>query len=200
VDDLIELARQGQAALKLTPTRLDLLAADVLDRVGQRAAPTTITIRGEPCPVLADEDALSRAIANLVNNAIAWTPPDGTITVTTGHDHQQCWVEVADTGPGIPAEDLPRIFERFYRAPAARSKPGSGLGLAIVAQIAAQHHGHATAQSNADGTRIRLSIPDATRPTSSAPVPPRILDKFEAARTSAVTPSPTAQFPPSRGR
>ena len=183
VDDLIELARQGQAPLTLTPTRLDLLAADVVDRVGQRAAPVAITFRGEPCPVLADENALSRAIANLINNAIAWTPPDGTITVTTGHDHQQCWVEVTDTGPGIPAEDLPRIFERFYRSPAARSKPGSGLGLAIVAQVAALHQGNATARSDADGTRIRLSIPEAGRSNAAAQSSPKIRDEVEAPPT-----------------
>ena len=71
-------------------------------------------------------------------------------------------VVVADHGPGIAEEDLPRIFDRFYRAAAARSKPGAGLGLAIVREAAEAHGGQATAESGADGARFRLTLPATT--------------------------------------
>jgi two-component system sensor histidine kinase MprB len=195
VDDIIELARQGQVAPVVVPTRLDLLAADVVTRVGvgQDPAPT-ITLRTDPCPVFADEDAVSRAIANLVTNAVAWTPPDGHITVTTGHDTEGSWVEVADTGPGIPAEDLPLVFQRFYRTPAARSKPGSGLGLAIVAQVAAMHGGRATAESSPEGTRVRLWIPTSSRENSygtGTPAPATESTAVPPASPAASSESPT---------
>lgn len=161
VDDIIELARQGQVTPVLVPTRLDLLAAGVVDRARRRAGSVPIAMRGEACPVIADEDALSRAIDNLVSNAVAWTPPGGSITVTTGHDLRECWVEVADTGPGISSEDQPHVFERFYRASAARAKPGSGLGLAIVAQVAALHGGRARVVPGTAGAHVRLSLPRA---------------------------------------
>jgi two-component system sensor histidine kinase MprB len=161
VDDVIDLARQGQVAPTLVPTRLDLLARRVATDAAARADSVRIDVRTVPSPLLADEDAVSRAVANLVDNAVAWSPPGATVTVECGHDDGRAWVAVADEGPGIPADDLPHVFERFYRSPAARSKPGSGLGLAIVAAVAAAHGGAATASSTGAGTRMVLSLPEA---------------------------------------
>jgi two-component system sensor histidine kinase MprB len=160
VDDVIDLARQGQIAPTLVPTRLDLLARRVVTQAAARTD-TRFAVRTVPCPLPADEDAVSRAIANLVDNAVAWSPPGATVTVECGHDDGRAWVAVSDEGPGIPPEDLPHVFERFYRSPAARPKPGSGLGLAIVAAVAAAHGGTATASSGATGSRMVLALPEA---------------------------------------
>ena len=97
--------------------------------------PRTLSLDLEPTLVVGDEEALYRAVVNLLDNAVAWTPAEGDIAVTL-RDGRLC---VSDTGPGIPAEDLPHVFERFYRSSTARSRPGSGLGLAIVKQVANQH-------------------------------------------------------------
>ena len=91
--------------------------------------------------VRGDPDALERAIGNLVDNAIKWSPPDGRIRICAAGGT----VEVSDDGPGIPAVDLPYIFDRFYRSAKARALPGSGLGLAIVRRIADMHGGTAEA-------------------------------------------------------
>jgi two-component system sensor histidine kinase MprB len=85
--------------------------------------------------VRGDPDALERAIGNLVDNALKWSPPDGRIPISAAAGT----VEVCDDGPGIPAEDLPRIFDRCYRSAQARALPGSGLGLAIVRRIGEIH-------------------------------------------------------------
>lgn len=159
VDDVIDLARQGHVAPTLVPTRLDLLARRVATQAAARADSVRFAVRTVPCPLVADEDAVSRAIANLVDNAVAWSPPGGTVTIESGHADGHAWVAVTDEGPGIPAHDLPHVFERFYRSPEARPKPGSGLGLAIVAAVAAAHGGAATASSDAGGTRLAFSLP-----------------------------------------
>ena len=99
---------------------------------------------------------MERAIANLVDNAVKWSPEGARITVTTTADGT---LTVEDEGPGIPATDLPFVFDRFYRSPTARSLPGSGLGLSIVRQIAETHGGTVAAEPLATGTRMRLRLP-----------------------------------------
>lgn len=106
-------------------------------------------------PVHGDPDALERAVANLVDNAVKWSPPGGRIGITVDAGV----VEVADTGPGIPDGDRAFVFDRFYRSPAARSYPGSGLGLAIVRQVAGAHGGTAEALPREGGALLRLTLP-----------------------------------------
>jgi two-component system, OmpR family, sensor histidine kinase MprB len=101
---------------------------------------------------------VERAVGNLLDNAVKYSPPGAPIEVSVREGE----VVVADHGPGIAEEDLPRIFDRFYRAAAARAKPGAGLGLAIVREAAEAHGGAATAESNAGGARFTLSLPAAT--------------------------------------
>src|SRR5262249_45768214 len=110
-----------------------------------------------PAVVTADPMLLERAISNLLDNAVKYSPPGAPIEVTVRGGE----VVVADHGPGVAAEDLPRIFDRFYRSAAARAKPGSGLGLAIVREAAEAHGGTATVESGAGGARFRLSLPAA---------------------------------------
>jgi two-component system sensor histidine kinase MprB len=155
VADLVSLARYGRRPQVVQDVRLDEVvasaAAGVLDRT---TPPRTLSLDLEPTLVVGDEEALYRAVANLLDNAVAWTPAEGDIAVTL-RDGQLC---VSDTGPGIPAEDLPHVFERFYRSSTARSRPGSGLGLAIVKQVANQHGAALTVQSSPAGTSFTLAL------------------------------------------
>jgi two-component system sensor histidine kinase MprB len=116
--------------------------------------------------VHADPDALERAVGNLVDNAVKWSPDGGRITVavTAGGT-----VSVGDRGPGIPAADLPFVFDRFYRSPAARSLPGSGLGLAIVRQIAETAGGSVAVEPLSPGVRLRITLPPAGDRDAGAP-------------------------------
>ncbi|HEX7162070.1 MAG TPA: sensor histidine kinase [Trebonia sp.] len=106
--------------------------------------------------VLGDPDALERAIGNLVDNALKWSPPGGRVRITAADGT----VAVSDEGPGIPAADLPYIFDRFYRSAQARSLPGSGLGLAIVRRITDPHAGTVEAIPLAQGVTFRISLPE----------------------------------------
>src|SRR5439155_24242315 len=104
---------------------------------------------------------LDRAIGNLLDNAAKWSPSGGTIELTVADGA----VVVRDHGAGIPPEDLPFVFDRFYRSAAGRSLPGSGLGLAIVRQVAESHGGSATAENALDGgARFTLRLPPSPPP------------------------------------
>jgi len=101
---------------------------------------------------------IERAVANLLDNAAKWSPADGSVEIGV-HDGE---VTVRDHGPGIDPDDLPYVFDRFYRAKASRGMPGSGLGLAIVRQVAEAHGGSVTAEAGEDGgtvMRLRLGKP-----------------------------------------
>jgi two-component system sensor histidine kinase MprB len=156
VNDLVDLGRYGGVRVHTEDTRLDLLARRVVERAAARSPRLDFAAELEPCLVHADPDAVERAIGNLVDNAVKWSPDGGRITVATTAAGA---VSVSDRGPGIPAADLPFVFDRFYRSPAARSLPGSGLGLAIVRQIAETHGGAVTAEPLPQGVRLRLSLP-----------------------------------------
>ncbi|MFI0899384.1 sensor histidine kinase [Streptomyces sp. NPDC020983] len=156
VNDLVDLGRYEQARPHTEDVRLDLLAARVLERAAARSPRADLAAELAPCLVHADPDAVERAIGNLVDNAVKWSPEGGRITVATDAAGS---VTVSDEGPGIPAADLPFVFDRFYRSPAARSLPGSGLGLAIVRQIAETYGGEVTAEPLPQGVRMRLRLP-----------------------------------------
>jgi two-component system sensor histidine kinase MprB len=154
-DGLVELAWTDAAVLKREPVRLDELTEDIVDTSARRFD-TVFETRAEPTLVYAAPAALGRAIANLIDNAAKWSP-DGQpvqITVRAGA------VTVRDHGPGIDPSDLPHIFDRFYRAPAARTLPGSGLGLAIARQVAEALGGTVTAATAGGGGAVfTLSLP-----------------------------------------
>jgi two-component system, OmpR family, sensor histidine kinase MprB len=164
VNDLIDLARFTSVETHTEDTRLDLLVRRAVHRTENLATARTRGIGFEPhleeCLVLADPDAVHRAIANLLDNAVKWSPDGGTIRVRLRRtDDGYAEFGVQDEGPGIPPDDLPFVFDRFYRSPSARSMPGSGLGLAIVRQIAEQHHGSVLARACSPGTHILLRLP-----------------------------------------
>jgi len=115
-----------------------------------------------PLPVEGDRIKLRQALANLLDNAVAYTPEGGTIRVVGRHDHGRAVVEVRDTGPGIAAEHLPHLFEPFYRADFARGGGGAhvGLGLALASWIARSHGGQLGVESRVGvGSAFTLSLP-----------------------------------------
>jgi two-component system sensor histidine kinase MprB len=156
VADVIELARDGEAPARREDVRLDELVASAIDRARLHAPSVEFRAELEPTVVLGDPQRLSRAIANLLDNASQWSPPEGTVEVEVAGGR----VRVRDHGPGIREDDLPLVFERFYRSSAARGKPGAGLGLAIVRQVA-EAHGGAAAAANAEGggAEFTLTLP-----------------------------------------
>jgi two-component system sensor histidine kinase MprB len=155
VADLVELARGEERKLRLEDVQLDDLVAATVERAQARAPQVTFVTALSPTHVHADPLLLERAVSNLLDNAVKYSPDGAPIEVTVRGGE----VVVADHGPGIADEDLPRVFDRFYRAATARAKPGAGLGLAIVREAAEAHGGRATAESSASGARFRLVLP-----------------------------------------
>jgi two-component system sensor histidine kinase MprB len=155
ITDLLDLARYHESAPHRETVRLDLLAGEAVGRMRQRVPHPVIDTQLHPCLVHVDPAAVDHAISNLVDNALKWTPPDAAVCVVV--DNGQ--VSVTDHGPGIADEDLPRIFERFYRAPAARGMPGAGLGLAIVGGVAQANNGTVTVQTAPHGSTFSLAFP-----------------------------------------
>jgi two-component system sensor histidine kinase MprB len=158
VSDLVELARGEERKLRLEDVALDDLVTAAVERAKARAPEATFVLSLTPVHVRVDPVLVERAVGNLLDNAVKYSPPGAPIEVSVRDGE----VIVADCGPGIAEEDLPRIFDRFYRSAGARSKPGAGLGLAIVREAAEAHGGRATAESGADGARFRLTLPAAT--------------------------------------
>jgi two-component system sensor histidine kinase MprB len=160
IAELIELARGEQQPGEPEDVRLDLLAADAVERARRDRPGVTFTTKLEESLVHGDRDMIARAVANLLDNAAKWSPPGGEVEVAVRNGQ----VTVRDHGPGIDEEDLPYVFDRFYRARAARGLPGSGLGLAIVRQVAHAHGGEVTAErAEGGGTRMLLSLNGRTR-------------------------------------
>ena len=155
VSDLVELARGEERKLRVEDVRLDELVEGVVDRAKTRAPHATFVTSLTPTNVRIDPVLLERAVSNLLDNAVKYSPEGAPIEVIVRDGE----VIVADQGPGVAEEDLPRIFDRFYRAAASRSKPGAGLGLAIVREAAEAHGGKATVESSPKGARFTLTLP-----------------------------------------
>ena len=165
ITDLLDLARYHESAPHRETVRLDLLTSEAVHRVRQRAPHAPIVADLQPCLVHVDPAGVDHAICNLIDNAIKWNPPGGAVHVVVADAH----VSVTDHGPWIPDEDLPHIFERFYRAPAARGMPGAGLGLAIVARIAQANDATADVRTGPDGSTFTLAFPPPPRAAKVSP-------------------------------
>ena len=150
VTDLIELALDGEAATRFEDVRLDEIVSVEVDRMRSHAARVEFELEAHPYTVRGDPERLGRAVANVLANALKWSPPDGSVEVTV----EQGTVTVRDHGPGIDEADLPLVFERFYRSPAARGMAGSGLGLAIVRHVVEAHGGGVEAANAPDGGAV----------------------------------------------
>jgi two-component system, OmpR family, sensor histidine kinase MprB len=155
ITDLLDLARYHESAPHRETVRLDLLTSEAVHRVRQHTPHAAIAADLQPCLVHADPAGVDHAICNLIDNAIKWNPPGEAVHVAVAEAH----VSVTDHGPGVADDDLPRIFERFYRAPAARGMPGAGLGLAIVARIAQANDATADVRTGPGGSTFTLAFP-----------------------------------------
>jgi two-component system sensor histidine kinase MprB len=156
VNDLVEVARDGAQPDELEDVRLDEVVAGAVKRVRRRSPGTSFSLDLRPSLVRGVPARLDRAAVNLLENAVAWNRGDAPIEVAVADGT----LTVRDHGPGIAENDTERIFDRFYRATAARGKPGSGLGLSIVRQVAEAHGGRALAEPAAGGgSRFRLVLP-----------------------------------------
>ena len=162
-------AQAGALALDLVPVGLGQLARDVADLYGLAADEKGVALTVEPgtpepsAPepdVRADARRLRRALANLVDNAVKYTPPGGRVTVTVGQTATEAFVAVRDTGPGIAADELPLVWDRLYRAERTRHERGLGLGLALARAIAEAHGGRVEVQSTPGvGSAFTLALP-----------------------------------------
>jgi two-component system sensor histidine kinase MprB len=158
VADVVDLSRRGETAADFEDVRLDDVVRAGLERARRLAPQVVFAERIDPWLVRGVPERLTRLVANLLDNAIKWSPPGGTVEVTLVDGT----LTVRDHGPGFAEEDIPLVFDRFYRADAARALPGSGLGLAIVRQVAEAHGGRVTAENADDGgALLRVSLPPA---------------------------------------
>lgn len=172
VDDLFEMAKINAGAVNTPYERValdevvdDVMAAHAM--AAERAGVVlTAMLPDEPVRVIGSDRALVRVLSNLVANAIAHTPPGGTVTLSVGADHEGAWARVDDTGVGIDAADLPRVFDVAYRGsndrvPRADSSlpSGSGLGLAIAAGLVRAHRGSMSAHNLDRGARFEVRLP-----------------------------------------
>jgi two-component system phosphate regulon sensor histidine kinase PhoR len=168
VDELLDLARleSGRIAMRLerVPVRdLVIHGAERLRPQTERARLNLVVdVPDSLPPVLADRVRIEQVLVNLIHNAIKFTPAEGTITVRAGTENDRVWISVSDTGVGIPEAELPRIFERFYKADRARRTEGTGLGLAIAKHIVQAHRGTIEASSvPGQGSTFRFTLPIA---------------------------------------
>jgi two-component system, OmpR family, sensor histidine kinase BaeS len=165
VADLQTLAAADAAALNLTPSATDLgdITAAALDSLAPRfqAAQVDVVRTVQPeALVFGDPDRLRQVVLNLLTNAVKFTPAHGHISVTVAPSDGHVVLTVADSGVGIDAENLPQIFDRFWRGPNAAGLPGTGVGLAIVAGLVHAHRGNISVRSEPGaGTAITVSLP-----------------------------------------
>ncbi len=168
VDDLLELSHiESKAApLKLQPVRVGPLIDEVAGRMQpplrERGLTLELALPADAPPVLGDPERLRQIFVNLLDNAIKFNTRGGRITVRARPEQGRLRIDIEDTGIGIPAGDLPRVFERFYRADKARAREqgGTGLGLAIVKHLVDLHHGAVSAESAPGrGSTFTLLLP-----------------------------------------
>jgi len=174
VDDLQTLAAADAASLHLQRRRTDLadVAANAADSLARRFDAADVALHRQlvGAPVLGDPRWLHQLTTNLLSNALKFTPAGGRVTIAARRDGPNAVLEVTDTGIGIPAGELPHIFDRFWRGQGAAQTSGSGIGLAIAAELARAHGGALTASSQpGHGTRLTLTLPSLT--LEPGPVP-----------------------------
>ncbi len=167
VDDLLDLSRLESkgVTLELRPVNLGDLVVHTVDKLRPLAEESKLVLIHSGPPdviVTADSDRLEQVLTNLIDNALKYTPPGGRVEVQILPNEQEVTVAVKDTGRGIPPDDLPHIFERFYRADRSRTRGsgGTGLGLAIAKHIVEAHGGHIGVRSRLDeGTTFMFTLP-----------------------------------------
>jgi signal transduction histidine kinase len=164
INTLLDIAETeaGVRGLHLEDVDLPELAAQAVELFAGVAEDKGVALdsvaSGRPV-ARGDRRKLQRALANLVDNAIKYTPTGGRVMVRVRALGTMAEVAVSDTGPGIPADDLPHLFERFYRGDRARNLPGNGLGLALALAVARAHGGDIDLRSSPDGSTFTVRLP-----------------------------------------
>jgi two-component system phosphate regulon sensor histidine kinase PhoR len=171
VEELLELSRieSGEVPLARQPVEMAAVLAKAVERLRPQAEKQglnfTLEVAPNLPPVIGDAERLERAAVNVIHNALKFTPSGGSVHVSAGLADSGVTVRVSDTGVGIAPEDLPRIFERFYKADRARGSGGTGLGLAVVKHTVEAHGGTVSVQSElGHGSTFSFSIPAASLP------------------------------------
>lgn len=157
VGDLIEVAREEETPMPFEELQLDEVVHEVVDDVSFRYPKVRFNVTASPSTINGVKVRVARAITNLLDNAAKYSPPGATVDVSVANGE----ISVRDHGPGIAAEDAPRVFDRFWRSNDARQLPGSGLGLSIVKDVAESHGGSVTLERPIDGgggARFRLRL------------------------------------------
>ena len=178
IDDLLELSRiEAEEGPVREPVPVHLIVAESVERVRPAAEQKRVEIKVDEAParltVIGDRRQLVSAVSNLLDNAVKYSDDGAVVQVRAGTDGAWVQVAVADHGDGIPARDLQRIFERFYRVDRARSREtgGTGLGLAIVRHVANNHRGEVTVVSaEGEGSTFTLKLPAGPGPVAVSPV------------------------------
>ena len=198
VDDLLDLSRMdsGKARLDIEQVSVDALLKTVLaahqEQARRRGVRFVIQIGAEAQSVEADRGALEQILSNLVENEVKYASGKSTVTVATAVEDEQFVITISDSGPGIAEQHLPRLFERFYRVDAGRSRElgGTGLGLAIVKHLLEAHSGSISVESElGKGTTFRLVLPRnrallLERQLESVPLESPVPEGVDAARLS----------------
>ncbi len=164
INNLLVLARADSGfVLRIEAVDLKPFVDDVCRQTKLLASERTIRCDNAfEAAALADRDALKQVLLILLDNALKYTPPQGTITIATAVTEGQVTIQVRDTGPGIPSSTLPHIFERFYRVETARTSPGAGLGLAIAKELVEAQGGTLSVESQAGrGSQFTVTLPRA---------------------------------------
>lgn len=162
-DKLLQIAaaESGMRPENFDDIDLQQIGADIVEMYEATAdeqGVLLVQMYGEGVPARGDRNLLGSALASLVDNAIKYAGRGATVEVSAGSDEHGSWLAVRDNGPGVPAEELPKLTQRFYRLDKSRHLPGNGLGLSIVAAIAALHGGSLEIEDAAPGLRLRFRL------------------------------------------
>ncbi len=161
VGDLVHLSREDVVEPHPEPIDLRDVVHSAIARAKRRGPSLAFDVELHPLYLIGEPDSLERAITNLLDNAVKFSPPDGTVHVLLEGDR----LRISDQGPGIPDDELPHVFDRFWRSPSARNTPGSGLGLSIVAQTIKAHGGWVKAGHSAEGgAEFIVRLPGSATP------------------------------------
>lgn len=160
ITDLVDLAREEAPGAVSEEFRLDEVLQESLERVQRRRADVAFEVHLEPWTMQGDRAAMGRALINIIDNAVKWSPEMGAVRISLTPGTSCAELIVDDSGPGIPVAEREKVFERFYRATETRSTPGSGLGLAITKQALTRHGATVVVEESDDGgARFRVSLP-----------------------------------------
>jgi signal transduction histidine kinase len=169
---LLRIARVESGAFRSAFTTVDLqpIVHDVCELYQAAAEERQVTLQAkapESVEIFGDRELLAQVLTNLVDNAVKYTPPGGVVRIELKRTADLAEVRVADSGPGIPAEDRERVLQRFTRLDRARSQPGNGLGLALVNAVTLQHHGRLTLGDNGPGLVVTVELPALAPPRAA---------------------------------